>query len=489
MAARNEQAPLRDRRGGGAYGAAPETEKPGKDDESGQSTQVVLLVALLCTLVLGEGYDIGVVNGVMVILKEQWNLTTWQMAIAVTAVPFFVMFTAVGGGVLADRFGRRPILMVACVNLFLGPLLMFTASSYAMLVAGRSVAGIGIGLGLVTSSMYISEIAPTHRRGQLVCVQDVALQSGLLSGYLVNWALLGKEAFGYEDWRLMLGLGSLVPLAVFIGLMVPGVVPETPRWLLSQGRREEAAAVLGVYVGAAEAQKTLRDWDAQQQEEKEAFVGWGEVLWSSDPMARRRFLVGMLVSFVQILCGIVGVAIYSSLFLKKELGARAAFVGTVLMGSAKVVVNLGVVLILEKVGRRPLLVSSILGCTVASFWLYGAFDFNWSAYMLIGGFMLFMASHSIGLGPVFFAYVAEIFPTRIRGKAFGLCLGISRLGAVICTLFYPVLAELLGVAGLFFWQGVLNTIFSLLLWVYVRETHGRSLEEMEEVFRNKEDSV
>lgn len=132
-----------------------------------QPWKVIVLVTLLSTLVLGEGYDIGVINGVMVILKKEWGLTTWEMSMAVTAVPFFVMLSAVGGGVLADCLGRRGALLIACVNLALGPVLMFNATAYWMLVAGRSVAGMGIGLGMVTSSMYISEIAPTHLRGQL----------------------------------------------------------------------------------------------------------------------------------------------------------------------------------------------------------------------------------------------------------------------------------------------------------------------------------
>lgn len=449
------------------------------------STRVVVLVVLLCTLLFGEGYDYGVINGVMVILQEEWRLTTWEMSMAATATPFCVMLTAPFAGVLADGLGRRKALMIACIILALGPMIMFAATTYAMLVAGRSVVGIGVGVGIITSSMYISEIAPTSRRGQLVCVQDVALQVGLLGGYIVNWALLGKDAFGYRDWRWMLGFGTVVPLLVLVGLLVPNLVPETPRWLLARNRREEATRVLIVYTGEQEAKNTLRDWDAQQQAEgKEEFVGWGEVLWPSDPLARRRMGIGLLVSFVQILCGVLGVAVYSSLFLKKEMGARAAFMGTMLMGTAKVLVALTVVLIVERAGRRPLLLASILGCTLASFWLYGAFGFSWGPLMLILGFILFMASHSLGLGPIFFVYVAEIFPTRIRGKAFGVCLGISRLGSVCTTLFYPVLADHLTVAGLFLGQGVVNFIFSILLWAFVRETHGHSLEEMEKVFKN-----
>merc|ERR550514_16146 len=235
----------------------------------------------------------------------------------------------------------------------------------------------------------------------------------------------------------------------------------------------------------------LKFWDMQQAAggPEGEFEGWGKVLWLEDPVSRRRMFVGMLVSFVQICCGVVGVALYSSLFLKEAMGAKAAFLGTVLMGLVKVLVCVVVVVILEKTGRRPLLVWSCAGCCLGAFWISGAFAYSWGPTLLIGGFMVFMASHSIGLGPVFFAYVAEIFPTKIRGKAFGLCLGISRLGAVLGALLYPVLSELLGVAGLFLAQAVLNLVFTALLWVFVRETQGRSLEEMEAVFKDASDGV
>jgi len=399
------------------YGATLEekTIAPSDDDAAENRPhyqRAILFACFLCLVVVGEGYDVGVMNGAAVRMKDELRLSTWSISLVIMMTPLCFMPGSLAGGAAADSFGRRGALMVCCVMLVLGPLGMALSTSMLQLLVTRAFVGFGIGMGFVVVSMYIAEVSPMALRGRLTAMEDVFLNAGILSGYVMSWCVLGVQ----NDWRWMLACGSVIPCIVLIILSVVDI-PESPRWLLMNGHAEEAEVVLTKFVGSEEAQQVIRAMAKQADSSNEVFVTWQHVLsgWH-DKQIRSMLLAGITVACGQMLCGYLPMIFYSSMVLHTAMSEQAAFIGTMVMGFMKLLVVVIVVMVLERVGRRLMLLSSACVCGLACTWLAVAFASDAGRVALIFGFALFMAGFSLGLGPVAFVYVSEVFTTKWRAK-------------------------------------------------------------------------
>mmetsp|Transcript_41027 Transcript_41027/g.124320 ORF Transcript_41027/g.124320 Transcript_41027/m.124320 type:complete len:401 (-) Transcript_41027:29-1231(-) len=400
------------------------------------------------------------------------------------------MTGALAGGAAADALGRRTTLLVCCALLVAGPLAMAFAPSVPLLVIARAVVGFAIGIGFVAVSMYLAEVTPADMRGKLTSLEDIFMNIGMLQGYLINWLLLGIE----NDWRYMLGLGSVLPFFVFIATLSPQV-PESPRWLFMRGREEEAERVLVTFVGQAEAQSSLAAMREQRRAaakgaDGEEFVTWADVLCESQPRHVRRMLrAGCTCAAAQTLCGYLAIAYYSSTVLKETMGESGAFMATAVAGAARLLSAVVAVSLVEHSGRRPLLLISAAGTCAASLWLMVAFGTHAGGIVQTLGFVLFMAFFSLGLGPVMFVYIAEVFDTRWRSKGMALSLTMSRTVGAATTLAFPLLVEGVGTAASFGVLVLMGALTVLLLWAFVPETHGTPLEGgTEKLFGDKDPS-
>jgi sugar porter (SP) family MFS transporter len=325
--------------------------------------------------------------------------------------------------------------------------------------------------------MYIAELAPMDMRGRLTTLEEVFLNFGVLAGYVMNWLLLGIQ----NDWRWMLGLGSLLPLAVLLLVMLP-CMPESPRWLVTRGRHEEAEKILTTFVGKEEAQRDMKAMLAQQDHSQD-FVTWHQVLFSChDTKIRNMLIAGTIVAVGQMLCGYLAMAYYSSTVLKNTMGERPAFIATIVMGIVKLVVALVTLAVLEQVGRRSMLLLSASVCSISCAWLAIAFAVDATSLMPAIGFSLFMAGFSLGLGPITFVYVAEVFPTKWRAKGMAVCLCLSRVFGFASTFVFLLLVDAMGTSGCFWLMSLVNVLLFGLIWTLVFETHGKSLESVDEVF-------
>jgi len=397
----------------------------------------------------------------------------------VTMTPLFIMVGAPLGGVVADAFGRRLSLMATCLFLSIGPICMAFAPGMWMLIASRAIVGLGIGMGYVIVSMYITEIAPSEMRGRLTTLQEVFLNIGMLFGYAMNYFLLGIP----DDWRWMLGIGSVLPTLLMVGLMLPQI-PESPRWLYMQGRSVEARAVLERFLSVAEVRDVLDAMEQDKQAKGTSFVTWSQLICTNSRAIRRMLLASISVAVAQTACGYLAVGYYSSIILKETMSEKAAFLATIVMGVVKLCVVLIVVATLESTGRRRMLLLSTSITAVACVWIACSFWLSWGWLAQAAGFSFFMAGFSLGQGPLTFVYCSELFTTDLRAKGMGISLFFSRIAGVISALCFPLLVESSGVTLTFFLQAAINVLVLGILWVFMVETHGRSLEDMGKLFQS-----
>lgn len=435
--------------------------------------------ALLVLLVISEGYDFGVLNGAIVLIQEELGSSNWEISTVVSVTPLSVIPGSALGGMMADRLGRWRSLLAICILLVVGPLGTALVPSVHIMILFRALVGGGIGAGFVIVSMYLAEVAPTGMRGRLISLEEIAVAVGMLLGYLTNWWLAGIA----NDWRWMLGLGSITPLIVALLLLLPQV-PESPRWLFAMGRPEEAEATLRAYMGDAEARHTIALMCEQKEREpagaQEGFADWRSAIKDvqTKPGVRRMLSAGCAVAVGQTACGYLGVAYYSSTVLKGMMGKREAFLATIAMGAAKVVAAIIALLILEHTGRRPLLLASAGIVTFASSWLCIAFALDAGALALAFGFCLFMGGHAVGLGAAMLVYIAEVFTTEWRGKGMATVICVSRVFAVMNTMTLPLFLHSFGAAATFGLQAVCCVLVAGGIWAFAYETGGQSLEAL-----------
>ena len=444
------------------------------------SDQGSALYAYLCSTVaaisgLLFGFDIAVINGAIIFLREQFRLSEFETEVAASSLLIGCVVGASIAGWMSDRFGRRRILLLAAALFALSALAAALPRNLAEFTAARFLGGIAIGMASMLAPLYIAEVSPARIRGRLVALNQMAIVSGILLAYLVNWLL---SFHGPGSWRWMFAFAALPSLAFFIALFF---VPESPRWLTEAGRESEALAVLARVNGYDRAVAELAEIKEVIQEES------GTLAELLQPGYRRALAIALALAVLQQITGINTVLFYGSVIFKEMVGGHtesAAIGANVLIGAINFLATIVALWVIDKAGRRPLLMLSAGVMAVCQFALGAAFLIQPPPALLVLVCMLAcVAGFAVGLGPGVWVVMSEIFPTRIRGRAMSLATISLWVACVALTMTFLSLAQAITVTGAFWLYSAMCVVTFLIVWRATPETKGKSLEQIERLWR------
>ena len=436
------------------------------------------------------GYDWVVIGGAKPFYEKFFNLTTpsqvgWAMSSALVGC---LIGSLVSGG-LSDRFGRKRLLILAGF-LFTGTgILTALAPSFSFFIGNRILGGVAIGLASNLSPMYIAEISPAAMRGKFVSVNQLTIVIGILAAQLVNWLIAepvpaGATAAeilaswnGQAGWRWMFG-AEAVPAFLFFLLMF--LIPESPRWLVKNGRDAEAEKILARVGGtsfAGQALSEIRDTLATGEIRK---VHFRSLL---GPGLAKVLVVGVVLAVYQQWCGINVIFYYAQeIFTAAGYGVSGVLFNIVITGTVNLIFTLIAIRLVDRLGRKPLMMAGSAGLAVV-FGLIGAsYAVHSRGVHLLALVVVAMALYALSLAPVTWVLLSEIFPNRIRGAAMSVSTVSLWSACFVLTYTFPLLNKGLGPAGTFWIYAGISVFGFIFIRSRVRETKGKTLEEIEREF-------
>lgn len=415
------------------------------------------------------GFDFAVISGALPFLRTTFELTAWWEGFLTGSLALGCMVGCLAAGKLADRYGRKPGLMLAALIFMISSLGMAWSSGLTTFVIMRFAAGIGVGMASILSPLYIAEISPAHMRGRNVSINQLTIVIGILVTNLVNYTLADK---GAEAWRWMFGLGAVPSLVFLLGV---AWLPESPRWLIGKGKLQQAERTLGKIGDDNFVKNTFSDIEtslkgATRQSYKAVF----------EKAVRPAVIVGITLAVFQQLCGINIVFNYTStIFASVGADLDSQLFETISIGIVNLVFTLVAMWQVDKLGRRPLMLIGSLGLSVVyivlAFLLRSQAETAWVSLFVL----LAIAMYATSLAPVTWVLISEIFPNKIRGVASSIAV-VCLWGAYFILVFtFPVLAEQLGTYGPFYLYAGICLLGFLFIRSKVKETKGQTLEQLE----------
>ncbi|KAI9086741.1 hypothetical protein K1719_031335 [Acacia pycnantha] len=434
------------------------------------------------------GYDVGVMSGAIIFIKEDMKISEVKVEFLVGILSIVSLLGSLGGGRTSDIIGRKWTMALAAIVFQIGALIMTLAPSFPILMVGRLIAGIGIGFGVMISPIYIAEISPNATRGTMTSFPEIFINIGILLGYVSNYAFSGLSP--HINWRIMLAVGILP--SVFIGFAL-FVIPESPRWLVMKNRIEEARDVL---LKTNEDEKEVEERLAEIQKAAEFANSdndkpvWRELLFPSPPL-RRMLITGFGIQCFQQISGIDATVYYSpEIFKAAGIEDNSKLLAaTVAVGITKTIFILVAIVLIDKLGRKPLLYASTIGMTVCMLIVGASFSFFGQGSFVVVMAILFVCGNvaffSIGLGPVCWVVTSEIFPLRVRAQASALGAVGNRVCSGIVAMSFLSIADAISFGGTFFLFGAISCFAVVFVHMLVPETKGKSLEQIELLFQKE----
>ncbi|MBC2079856.1 sugar porter family MFS transporter [Listeria booriae] len=445
------------------------------------------LIAIISTFGgLLFGYDTGVINGALPYMSKagQLNLTPAGEGIVASSLLFGAAFGAVFGGRLSDHNGRRKNLLMLAVVFFVATLGCTFAPNMAVMVVFRVILGLAVGGASVTVPTYLAEMSPTERRGRMVTQNELMIVTGQLLAFTFN-AIIGTT-LGEDGnvWRYMLVIATIPAVVLWFGMLI---LPESPRWLASKGKIGDALRVLQQIreqnVAEAELTEIKDNITAEAALDKATFKDLS-VKW-----VRRILFIGLGIAVVQQITGVNSIMYYGTEILRDAgFGTEAALIGNIANGVISVLATFVGIYLLGKIGRRPMLITGLIGTTSALL-LIGILSMLLQGtealpYVVLSLTVTFLAFQQGAISPVTWLMLSEIFPQRLRGIGMGttvFCLWITNF---LVGFSFPILLAHVGLSITFFMFAVLGVFAILFVKKYLPETKGHSLEQIEYYFRN-----
>ena len=459
----------------------------GQDSAAKHSLYVwgIAMVAALGGLLFG--YDWVVIGGARQFYEVHFHLTSaavvgWANSCALVGC----LVGSAGAGSLADRFGRRRLLLVSAILFAVSSVCTGWAGTFDAFVAWRIAGGIAIGLASNVSPLYIAEISPAAIRGRLVSLNQFAIVIGILLAQVVNWRIarpvpahLQAEVF-LHSWNVQYGWRWM-----FVAVAVPALVftfaslflPESPRWLLVRRREDQARAVLQRVGGVAYAAREMAAIEKNLEAESANQSSWRDLLGSG---VRIILLVGIGLAVLQQWTGINVLFNYAGVVYRSAgYGANQIFLDIVITGIINLVFTVVAMLLVDRVGRRCLMLFGCVGIGISHLLCALAYRQGWPPVAVLALTLSAIACYAMSLAPVTWVLIAEIFPNRVRAHAVSVAVCSLWTASFLLTYTFPLLRDWLGSSGVFLAYGVICLIGFFLVARFVPETKGRTLEEIE----------
>lgn len=443
---------------------------------SEQSLSITLILVAITASLGGllSGFDMGVISGALLYINQTWTLSPLEQGWLVSSAIVGSVIGAAANGVLADIYGRKKIIIATALIFIAGSLMCGYAPTAGWLIFSRIVIGIAVGMISFVAPIYLSEIAPEKIRGSLVSLYQLALTAGILLSYLINRIFANTEL----NWRWMLGSGTVPAVILLTGILF---LHDTPRWLISKNRIDEARQVFrrilkkeDVEAHISEIQETLSTSSEKQKVKIKK--------WMLMPV-----FVGVGLMFVQICTGINTIIYYTpTIFNLAGFSDNiSAIYATIGIGLVNFLMTFVAIAYIDKFGRKPLLYIGLSGMLISLFILSGAFAMGESGkWLAVASVVIYIASFAMSLGPICWIMVSEIMPLKIRGFAMSAATVANFAFNFIVVLSFLPMLEIFGKAPTFFVFGLITILSLFFVYFFVPETKGISLEKIEKNWHN-----
>jgi sugar porter (SP) family MFS transporter len=418
------------------------------------------------------GFDTAVISGTTHALTMTYHLTPALLGVTVSSALIGTVFAAMTAGIPGQRFGRRDSLRITAAFYVISAVGCAFAWNWTALIVFRFIGGVGIGGSSVLGPMYIAEIAPTEWRGRLVGFFQVNIVVGILLAYVSNYWIAGMH-IGAHEWRWQLGIAGVPAILFFIALFG---IPRSPRWLAMEAKLGEALDVLRL-TGAPEPEKELDEIVASIHLERSA---------SAEPLFSRKYRLPVFLAItVGMFCQLSG--INAILYYLNDIFAMAGAskisgdIQAIAVGAMNLVATLLAMAVIDRIGRRKLLLTGTVGLTACltaiSFVFFTRTHLNWLVWLL----MAYIACFAVSQGAVLWVYISEVFPTVVRSKGQSLGSSSHWVTNAAISLVFPVIATSSGACPFIFFAAMMVIDFIIVLFYYP-ETNGISLERMQHSF-------
>lgn len=453
-----------------------------KEQMSMKFVTLVSIVAALGGLLFG--FDTAVVSGAIGFMQTRFDLNEVQVGWAVSSLIIGCIIGAASSGVLSDKFGRKKVLIAAAILFIVGSIGSAIPDTFTGYIIARMIGGLGIGITSTLCPLYNAEIAPAKYRGRLVALNQFATVTGIFLVYFVNSGIagIGDEAWNVSAaWRWMFGVGALPG---FLFLILLFFVPESPRWLIKQGRPVEALPILLKIHGEDLARQEVLDIKQSFQEEKGT-----SIRQLFNPGLRIALIVGVGLAILQQITGINAIMYYApEIFKETGAGTNASLIQTILVGLINFLFTILALWLIDKVGRKALLLVGSSVMAVCLLVIGVAFHTGHTSGPLVLVFILiYVAAFAVSLGPVVWVVLSEIFPNHIRGKATAIASMALWTADYVVSQSFPPMLKSAGPAVTFWIFGAMALITFVFTWRVVPETKGKSLEEIESLWTPKKE--
>jgi MFS transporter, SP family, sugar:H+ symporter len=464
-------------------------------NQTAERTNLALIIAIVAVATIGGllfGYDSGAVNGTQSGLTEEFNLSSTGLGFTVGSLLIGCAVGAFFAGRLADAVGRRTVMIVAAALFVVGALVQGLTGMHTLFVVARFAGGMAVGAASVLSPLYISEVAPAKIRGRLTTVQQVMIITGLTAAFVVNYFLaqaagssLGQLG-GTAAWRWMY-LAQAAPAVVFLVALF--FIPESPRYLVSRGRDDDARKVLTRLFGATEADRKITEIRGSfSSDHRPSFRD----VAAPGTVFRPIVWAGIMIATFQQFVGINIIFYYGeTLWRLAGVSEEVALERNIISGAVSIAAVFAALLVIDRIGRKPLLIIGSVGMSVtlgAMAWAFSgagqdaagnlALDAT-AGYVALIAANLYVIFFNFSWGPVMWVMLGEMFPNQMRGSALAVA-GLAQWGAnYLVVQSFPAMADGIGLAGTYMLYTIAAVISIFLVRSFINETKGKELEEMQ----------